>query len=257
MDDLTLTRYSRHLLLPQIDYVGQERLLNSRVLIVGLGGLGSPCAMYLAASGVGTLVLCDFDRVDLSNLQRQIAHGTPDIGRPKVASAADTLRRLNPGVRVECLDRTLDGGALDEVARDCDVLVDASDNFATRFALNEAAVRLRKPLVSGAAIRFEGQVLTADPRQPTSACYRCLYPDTDAQPETCAENGVLAPLVGVIGSLQAVEVVKVIVNVGQPRGTRLWTLDALTMNTRLVAVPKDPLCPVCGTASVAHAAGAA
>lgn len=246
MNDDDLLRYSRQLMLPQLDWDGQQRLLQSHALIIGMGGLGSPVAMYLAAAGVGRLTLVDDDQVDLSNLQRQILHGTADMGRAKVESARDALLRLNPGIEIETRDTRLEGEALLEQIRRVDVVIDASDNFATRFALNDACVQAKTPLVSGAAIRFEGQVSVFDPRQDDSPCYRCLYRDEGELGQTCSENGVLAPVVGVIGSIQATEALKVLAGIGQPLVGRLLIWDALEMEWRNMRLRKDPACPVCG-----------
>lgn len=246
MNDEQLLRYSRQILLPQVGAEGQQRLLESRVLIIGVGGLGSPAAMYLAAAGVGHLVLSDFDRVDLSNLQRQIAHDSRDLGRPKVDSARDTLLALNPDVQVTALPEALEGEALLEQVTAADVVVDASDNFATRFALNAACVKARTPLVSGAAIRLEGQVAVFRPDRDDSPCYRCLYRDDAAEPEqACTQTGVLAPLVGIIGSVQAMETIKVLLGVGESLTGRLLLLDGEAMNWRTLKLTKDPACPVC------------
>lgn len=240
-------RYSRHVLLSQIGEAGQTRLLESRVLIIGLGGLGSPVAMYLAASGIGELVLSDYDQVELSNLQRQIVHTTADVGRNKVDSASDGLGRLNPGVRVTPMAWALDDDLGSEVDR-ADVVVDACDNFETRFAVNRACWQTRTPMVSAAAIRMEGQVTVFDPRVATSPCYRCLYADDDRpEGEVCSQVGVLAPLLGVLGSIQAVEVIKLIAGFGQPLVGRLLLLDALNLEFRELRLPKDPNCPVCST----------
>lgn len=246
MNDEDLLRYSRQILMPQIGYEGQTRLLNSRVLIIGLGGLGSPVALYLAAAGVGHLVICDFDQVELSNLQRQILHRHADLGRPKADSAHDTLRDLNPGIRIEAVDERLQGEALARQITAADVVIDASDNFASRFAINEACVRARKPLVSGAAIRMEGQVSVFHNERDDAPCYRCLYRDEGELEETCSENGVLAPLVGIIGSVQAMEAVKVLLGLGETLGGRLLLLDAMSMDWRSLKLRKDPACPVCG-----------
>ncbi len=245
MNDEQLLRYSRHILLPQIGMEGQERLLRARVLLVGAGGLGSPIAMYLAASGVGHLVLADFDRVDLSNLQRQIVHTTAAIGETKVASAARTLRALNPEVRVDGISELMDATALTEQVRQADVVVDATDNFATRFALNAACVAQRKPFVSGAAIRTEGQVAVFRADQGRGPCYRCLYKDIEELAETCSQTGVLAPVVGMIGSIQAVETIKVLLDRGESLHGFLLLVDAWTMEFRRIRLPADPACPVC------------
>jgi adenylyltransferase/sulfurtransferase len=243
MDDKQLLRYSRHILLPQIDVRGQEKLLASRVLIVGLGGLGSPVAMYLAASGVGHLVLVDHDKVDLTNLQRQIVHATERVGQDKTASAAHGLAALNPGVRVTTINQKLEGAALEEQVQQVDVVVDTTDNFASRFAINAACMRAGKPLVSGAVVRFEGQVAVFPPGGP---CYRCLYAEGGGPDEACATLGVLAPAAGIIGSIQAVETLKVLLGIGLTLAGRLLLFDALNMEWREIRLRKDPLCPVCG-----------
>ena len=245
MNDEQLLRYSRQILLPQVDTVGQEKLLAARVLIVGLGGLGSPVAMYLSASGVGTLVLNDFDSVDLHNLQRQIVHVTDSIGIGKTHSARQQLLRLNPDCNIIELARQLDADELaQEVAR-ANVIVDCSDNFATRQLLNRICCEKRKPLVSGAAIRFEGQVTVFHYANETDACYQCLYPDVGEDDLGCSANGVLAPLVGVIGSLQALEVLKLIVGIGDTLRNRLLVYDGLHQQLRIVHYRKDTHCPVC------------
>ena len=246
MDDNQLLRYSRHILLPQIGFEGQQKLLGSRVLIIGLGGLGSPVALYLAASGVGQLVIADHDRVELSNLQRQIVHTTATIGQQKVRSARHALAALNPDVEVTTIDARLDPDALDREVRLADACVDASDNFATRFALNRACVRHRKPLISGAVIRMEGQIAVFRADRPESPCYRCLYKDVDELEETCSESGVLAPVPGIVGSIQATETLKVLLDIGESLAGRLLLLDALTMEWRSVRLRRDPTCPVCG-----------
>ena len=246
MNDDQLLRYSRHILLPEIDVEGQQALLDARALIIGAGGLGSPAAMYLAAAGVGTIAIADDDTVDLTNLQRQIMHSADMVGLPKVASARATLHRLNPQARIEPIQRRLGGQELDaEVAR-ADVVLDCSDNFATRHAINRACVRHRKPLVSGAAIRFDGQAAVFDLRRPDSACYHCLFPEgEDIEEVRCAVMGVFAPLTGVIGSLQAAEAIKLISGTGRPSTGRLQLYDALRMEWRQVNFGRDPLCPVC------------
>ncbi len=251
MDDEQLLRYSRHILLPQIGEPGQQKLLDARVLIVGLGGLGSPLAMYLAASGVGHLVIADFDHVELSNLQRQIIHHTDDIGRAKVDSARDTLLALNPLINITTLPGRMSEKILYEQITQADVVADASDNFATRFALNAACVKTRTPLVSGAAIRMEGQVAVFRADLDDNPCYRCLYHDeqNDAQ-ENCSRLGVFAPLLGVIGSMQAIEVLKVLLGIGTSLAGRLLLFDALHMEWRTVGLRKDPACPVCSLQTV-------
>ena len=245
MNDNELLRYSRQILLPQVGIEGQDRLSASRALIIGLGGLGSPAAMYLAAAGVGTLAIADHDRVDLSNLQRQIVHRSADIGRSKADSASDALLALNPGTTIIAFDTRLTGKQLDEQIALADVVLDCSDNFATRFAVNDACVRARTPLVSGAAIRLEGQVAVFRPDHPDSPCYRCLYKDEGELAETCTQTGVLAPLVGVIGSLQALEALKVLLDLGTTLTGRLLLFDAERLEWRTLILRKDPECPVC------------
>lgn len=250
--DEFLTRYSRHCLLPEIGFDGQQRLLDSRVIIMGVGGLGSAAAMYLAASGVGHLTLCDFDTVDISNLQRQIIHRTCDIGRTKVASAADTIKALNPSVEVDARPQALDETQLQTLFRTAHAVIDATDNFATRYAINRAARATHTPVISGAAIRYQGQVTVFDPRYADAPCYQCLYPDTTAGGETCSAAGVLAPLVGVIGSMQATEALKVLMGIGHPLRGALWRYDALTGHTSFTRLHKDPACPECGYNASRH-----
>ncbi len=231
-------------MLPGFDIAGQERLRRSRVLVVGLGGLGSPVAMYLAAAGVGRLVLADFDAVDLSNLQRQIMHTTDRIGIPKADSAQTALAALNPEVELVTVKRSLTPDTLPDLVNDVDLVVDGSDNFTTRFAVNAACVAACRPLVSGAAIRMEGQVTTFS-GQPGGPCYQCLYPRDGGIDETCTANGVLAPVVGIIGSIQATEAIKVLTGFGEPLFARLLLLDAAAMEWRQVGLTADPACPVC------------
>ena len=245
MRDDELLRYSRQILLPQLDIVGQQKLLDSSVLIIGLGGLGSPVSMYLAAAGVGYLTLVDDDQVELSNLQRQIAHSHGDIGRNKVISAADTLKKINNTVELELIDKRLDGDGLRRAVSSADVVVDCSDNFATRFLLNEVTQGCQKPLVSGAAIRMEGQIAVYDSRQQDSACYRCLHDNNGELQQSCSESGVLSPLLGIVGGVQAVETVKCIIGIGENLSNRLLILDALAMTWREIKLRQDPQCPVC------------
>lgn len=246
MDDTQLLRYHRHILLPQVDVGGQQQLAQSKVLIVGLGGLGSPVAMYLAAAGVGHLVLIDFDRVDGSNLQRQILYGTAQIGQDKSVSARSQLLALNPEIQITVVKQRIETEAGAEIyMNDVDVVVDCSDNFATRFAINAACVRQGIPLVSGAALRWSGQVAVFLPAQKHSPCYRCLYNDSLEEAEVCSEAGILAPLVGVIGSIQAVEVIKVLLNIGESLSGKLLLFDAYTQKWRTVKLQKDSACPVC------------
>jgi adenylyltransferase/sulfurtransferase len=244
MDDQQLLRYSRQIMLPSFGIEGQERLRAARVLVVGLGGLGSPVAMYLTAAGVGRLVLADFDAVDLSNLQRQILHTTERIGLPKAESARLALAALNPEVDLVTVKRSLSEDTLPALVADVELVVDGSDNFATRFAVNAACVRARRPLVSGAAIRMEGQVATFS-GQPGGPCYQCLYPRDVGMDETCSANGVLAPVVGIIGSIQATEAIKVLAGLGEPLFGRLLLLDAAAMEWRSLRLMADPACPIC------------
>jgi adenylyltransferase/sulfurtransferase len=245
MNDQQLLRYSRQIMLSDIDIEGQEKLLAARVLIIGLGGLGSPVAMYLAAAGVGHLKLADFDTVDLSNLQRQIAHTTDSIGQTKIESAAKTLHALNPDIQITCISTALDADALATQVAGVDVVVDCCDNFATRFAVNAACVAAKIPLVSGAAIRLEGQLAVFDNRNSNCSCYRCLYDEDSEENRTCAANGVLSPLVGVIGSMQALETIKLIVGFGQTLAGKLLVFDARYSQWRELKLPKDKHCPVC------------
>lgn len=247
MNEEQQERYSRHVLLPQIGEQGQERLLAARVLILGAGGLGSPVTMYLASAGIGHLVIVDFDHVDLSNLQRQILHGVADLGDDKVASAKRTIAALNPGIQVTTLNWAPDDDELDEQVRLADVVVDATDNFETRFALNRFCVKNATPLVSAAALRFEAQISVFDARDSASPCYRCLYSDESSEGEACSQVGVLAPLLGMVGSAQAVEVIKLIVGIGESLAGRVVMLDALNMEWRSLKLRKDPNCPVCGS----------
>jgi molybdopterin-synthase adenylyltransferase len=246
MNDEQLTRYSRHLLLDEFGEDAQEALLRSRALIVGAGGLGCPAALYLAAAGVGTLAIADGDAVDLTNLQRQILHTTESIGRAKVASASEALARLNPEVRVEALHGRLEGDALRQQVARADVVLDCSDNFQTRHAVNRACVQLAKPLVSGAAVRFDGQLTVFDLRRADTPCYECLFPsDAELEETRCAVMGVFAPLTGIVGTVQAAEAIKLLANVGRTLNGRLLLMDALQMEWRSIRLNKDPACRVC------------
>lgn len=251
MNDNQLLRYSRHILLPQINYEGQEALVNSHALIIGAGGLGSPVALYLAASGVGTLTICDFDVVDLTNLQRQIVHTSASVGTNKAVSAQQTLLEINASVQVNtvCVRSTEDEFCT--LISQADVVIDCSDNFATRYLLNKLCVQLKKPLVSGAAIGFEGQVTVFDMRSETSPCYHCLFPDQsentgEDNAMRCATHGVFSPLVGMIGTTQAAEALKLLMGIGESLQGRLLLLDALSMEWRTIKLRKDPACTVCG-----------
>jgi adenylyltransferase/sulfurtransferase len=250
MNDEQLLRYSRHILLPEIGVEGQERLRASRALVIGAGGLGSPITLYLASAGVGAITLCDDDVVDLTNLQRQIVHRTQAIGQPKVESARATLAAINPETKIELVNERVAGGMLDALVAAADVVLDGCDNFATRHAVNRACVAHKKPLVSGAAVRFDGQISVFDMRDDAAPCYACLFPE-DAQGEEvrCAVMGVFAPLTGIVGCIQAAEALKVLTGAGKTLAGRLMLLDALTMESRTITLKKDPACAVCGKTS--------
>lgn len=245
MNDDQLLRYSRQIMLDDIEVEGQQKLLKASVLVVGLGGLGAPAAMYLVASGVGRVVLVDDDSVEISNLQRQIIHNESGLGTPKVESAANTLSQLNRDVIVETECRRLDGQDLHDAVSSVDVVIDATDNFRSRYAINDASLATSTPLVSGAAIRFEGQVAVFDPTNPDSPCYRCLYSDGGDEQLNCAENGVASPLVGIIGSVQAMEAIKVIAGFGETLVGYVLYLDAKRMEWRRFKLPRDPECQSC------------
>jgi molybdopterin/thiamine biosynthesis adenylyltransferase len=246
MDDTQLLRYSRHVLLPELGIDAQAQFASAHVLIVGIGGLGNPAAHFLAAAGVGTLTLVDSDHVDLTNLQRQILHNTQSIGKPKVASGREALAKINPKVKVVPLQRRLDGEELDRLVAGSDVVLDCSDNFATRHAVNRACAKHRKPLVSGAAVRFDGQVSVFDLRDDSAPCYHCLFPENaEIEEVRCAVMGVFAPLTGIIGAVQAAETLKLLAGAGDTLKGRLLILDALAMQWRTVKLAKDPSCAVC------------
>ena len=246
MNDEQLLRYSRQIMLPEVEIAGQEAWLNASVLVIGVGGLGSPVAMYLAAAGVGRLLLVDDDKVELTNLQRQIIHRTSAIGTAKVESARATVAELNPETRVDVFNTRLSGEELEQLVSQSDLVLDCTDNFGTRFEINDACVKFKKPLVSGAAIRLEGQVAVFDPRRPDAPCYRCLYREGGDENLTCSESGVLAPLVGIIGSVQALEALKVLADIGEPLVGKLLLLDGRYMDWRSLTLRKDPECPCCG-----------
>ena len=253
MKDDQLLRYSRQIMLPQVDIAGQQALLDSHVLIIGAGGLGSPASMYLAAAGVGKLTLVDNDTVELSNLQRQLAHAESDLGANKVDSAAATLRAINSDVEVVALNRRVGTAELGELVSSADVVLDATDNVETRFAINRACLAAKVPLVSGAAIRLEGQIAVFDSRQSDSPCYECLYKGGEGGDLTCADNGVFAPVVGIIGSMQALEALKLIAQFGDTLIGRLLLFDASSMQWREMKLPRDPNCLACGTIEVSPA----
>ncbi|NOQ17173.1 MAG: molybdopterin-synthase adenylyltransferase MoeB [Methyloprofundus sp.] len=244
MNDNQLLRYSRQIMLPQVDIEGQEKLLNAHILIIGAGGLGAPASLYLAAAGIGALTIYDDDEVDLSNLQRQITHYTSDIGTDKVISTQQTLNKINPDVQVIAVKQRLAGELLEKEVRQANVVLDCSDNFSTRFAINKACVKHKTPLVSGAAIRFEGQVsiFAADDDCP---CYNCLYAENGEELQNCATNGVLSPVTGIIGSIQALEAMKLIIGIGETLAGRLLLLDGLTMDWQSMKLKKNKTCPTC------------
>ncbi|NYT68512.1 HesA/MoeB/ThiF family protein [Pusillimonas noertemannii] len=247
MNDQDLLRYARHILLNELGIEGQEKLLQARVLIIGAGGLGAPASLYLAGAGVGRITLADDDVVELSNLQRQIIHTTDRLDQAKAESGKLALHALNPSVQVDAVVRRLLGSELEDAVAQADVVLDCCDNFATRHAVNRACVLHRKPLVSGAAIRFAGQVSVYDMRDDASPCYHCLFPEADEADEvSCATTGVLGPLVGIIGSTQAAEAIKLITGMGKSLTGRLLCLDALTMQWSSIGLQRDPACPVCG-----------
>ena len=246
MKDEQLLRFSRQIMLPTMDVAGQQELVDATVLIVGMGGLGCPAAMYLSAAGVGHLIIADDDTVEITNLQRQIAHEQSNLGESKVSSAEATLKGLNPDVCITQIKNRLEGDLLEQAVVSADVVVDASDNFNTRFAVNQSCLKNKKPLVSGAAIRMEGQVAVFDSENPESPCYQCLYSECDDDDASCSQNGVMAPLVGIIGSVQAMETIKLITGIGNSLVGRLLLLDAATMQWREMKLPRDPSCPACG-----------
>ena len=248
LTDQELLRYSRQILLQHVDIEGQIRLKSSRALIVGLGGLGSPVALYLAAAGVGELHLADFDSVDLTNLQRQVIHDSQSIGQAKVDSAMARLTAINPEVTLVAHRTALDADSLSAAVQGVDLVLDCSDNFSTREAVNAACVAVGKPLVSGAAIRLEGQLSVFDPRRAESPCYHCLYGHGSEAELTCSEAGVIGPLVGLVGSLQALEALKLLAGFGEPLVGRLLLIDALSTRFRELKVKRDPACGVCGAA---------
>jgi adenylyltransferase/sulfurtransferase len=246
MNDNQLLRYSRQIMLPNCDIEGQQKLLNANVLIVGAGGLGSPAAIYLAAAGIGHISIADHDTVDLSNLQRQIAHRTDDIGVNKAISTAQTINAINPDISVNIIRQKLTGDELEASVHKADVVLDCSDNFATRFAINSACVRHKTALVSGAAIRFEGQVSVFTPGTNESPCYNCLYNNDGEEPQNCATNGVMSPITGIVGSIQALEAIKLILGIGQTLTGRLLLLDGLSMEWNTMKFRRNLKCPSCG-----------
>jgi molybdopterin-synthase adenylyltransferase len=257
LDDTELLRYSRHILLDEMGIEGQQRLLASHALVIGAGGLGSPVALYLGTAGVGRITIVDHDSVDLTNLQRQIAHDLSRVGTPKAESARTSILAINPGIEVDALVERADAKRLDALVAQADVVLDCSDNFATRQAVNAACVKHARALVSGAAIGFDGQISVYDTRDPAAPCYACLFPPEATFEETrCATMGVFAPLVGIIGSMQAAEAVRLLAGVGTSLAGRLQLLDGRTMEWNEMRAPRNPGCTVCGTRDAPRAAGA-
>ncbi|GKT11903.1 MAG: molybdopterin-synthase adenylyltransferase [Thiomicrorhabdus sp.] len=244
LNDAELSRYSRQILLPNVDYTGQLKLAQSHAIIFGLGGLGSPASLYLAAAGIGHLTLVDFDEVDDSNLQRQIVHRENNIGQAKVTSAKSNLQALNHHIQIDTVATKLTQNEITELTKTADVVLDCTDNFATRFAINRACFASRIPLISGAAIRWEGQLSTYDFRKDDSPCYQCLYQESDAQTQTCSQNGVLSPVVGMVGSMQATEAIKALLDLPTLTG-KLMIIDAYTMMIRTLNLKKDSACQLC------------
>jgi adenylyltransferase/sulfurtransferase len=250
MNDDQLLRYSRHILLPEIGVEGQESFQKSNALIIGAGGLGSPAALFLASSGVGSITICDEDTVDLTNLQRQIIHTTDSVGSPKVESAQRSMEAINPDVQIKSINRRAEGQMLKNLVSASSIVLDCSDNFETRHAVNKACFEFKKPLVSGAAIKFDGQLAVFDTRNPDSPCYQCLFPEENEFEETrCAVMGVFAPLVGIIGTAQASEALKLTADIGRPAVGKLMLFDALEMEWRSIKLNKDPKCTVCGNST--------
>ena len=246
MKDSQLNRYSRHILLPEIEYEGQQQLLNSHCLIIGAGGLGSPVSIYLAASGIGKITICDFDKVDLSNLQRQILHNEDSLGMNKALSAKHNLEKINSDIEIVSIDKKLDTKEIEKLSKNADVIIDCSDNFETRYALNQIAFNQKKPLVSGAAIKFDGQVSIYDFRDSNSPCYNCLFPNTNEELEVrCADHGVFSPLVGIIGACQAAEAMKLLLNIEKSLNGRLLLIDQKELKWKILTIKKDKNCLVC------------
>lgn len=245
LNDEQIDRYSRHITLPAVGRIGQQRLLDSHVLIVGLGGLGSPAAMYLAAAGIGKLSFADFDTVEVSNLQRQIAHTTSRVRELKTHSARTAALEINPEIQINVVDYALEREELDELIPTCSAVLDCSDNFPTRFAVNASCVAHKVPLITGAAIRFDGQVTVIRSDQPDSPCYRCLYTEGGDTAETCEQTGILGPVVGLIGCIQALETIKVLCDIGDDLTGRLLLFDGLGLEFNEIRLQKSPDCPVC------------
>ena len=245
MNDQELLRYSKQIMLPQIDIEGQQKIIDSTMLIIGMGGLGSPTALYLAAAGVGHLIIADFDQVELSNLQRQIIHRTSDIGDDKVNSAKSKLLELNPNIKVTIANELVHTDNLSSLIKGVDIVLDGTDNFESRFEINKACVEFQKPLVSAAVIRLEGQISVFKGYEKDQPCYQCLYSEEGSGRENCVENGVLAPVAGLIGTIQALQAIKVLLNLGEQLCGVLMLVDALDLSFRKVKIVKDSECPIC------------
>ena len=246
MNDHELLRYSKQIMLPQIDIEGQLKINDSKMLIIGMGGLGSPTALYLAASGVGHIVIADFDQVELSNLQRQIIHSTSDIGDDKVNSAKAKLLELNPNITVTVANEIMHSDNLASLIKDVDIVLDGTDNFESRFEINKSCVECHKPLISAAVIRFEGQISVFKGYEVDQPCYQCLYSEEDNGHESCVENGVLAPVAGLVGTIQALQAIKVLLGLGEQLCGELFLIDGLDLSFRKVKIIKEPECPICG-----------
>ena len=246
MNDQELLRYSKQIMLPQIDIEGQQKMNDSTILIIGMGGLGSPTALYLAAAGVGHIVIADFDQVELSNLQRQIIHHTSDIGDDKVNSAKTKLLELNPSIKVTVANEIMHSDNLSSLIKDVDIVLDGTDNFESRFEINKACVECHKPLISAAVIRFEGQISVFKGYEVDQPCYQCLYSEEGSGRESCVENGVLAPIAGLVGTIQALQAIKVLLGIGEQLCGELLLIDGLDLSFRKVKIAKDPECPICG-----------
>ena len=245
MNDQELLRYSKQIMLPQIDIEGQQKINNSTMLIIGMGGLGSPTALYLAAAGVGHIVIADFDQVELSNLQRQIIHSTSDIGDDKVNSAKAKLLELNPNITVTVANEIMHSDNLASLIKDVDIVLDGTDNFESRFEINKACVECHKPLISAAVIRFEGQISVFKGYEVDQPCYQCLYSEDGNGRESCVENGVLAPVAGLVGTIQALQAIKVLIGIGDQLCGELLLIDGLDLSFRKVKIVKDSKCPIC------------
>jgi len=246
MNDQELLRYSKQIMLPQIDIEGQQKMNDSTILIIGMGGLGSPTALYLAAAGIGHIVIADFDQVELSNLQRQIIHNTSDIGDDKVNSAKAKLLELNPNIKVTVANEIMHNDNLSSLIKDVDIVLDGTDNFESRFEINKACVECHKPLISAAVIRFEGQISVFKGHEVNQPCYQCLYSEEGNSRESCVENGVLAPIAGLVGTIQALQAIKVLLGIGEQLCGELLLIDGLDLGFRKVKITKDSECPICG-----------